>query len=134
MCGCVLSRRNVDLIMGLILKAPPTDCFSLCVSPGSLRTEGIKASDVLPVLKEKVAFVSGECHPLLSLNHQTLSPRQESEAVYCILELFEITSKSLRSYKPAVYQSASESGAELQGLRSQRILSKGVLLSCVKCS
>uniref|UniRef100_M3ZSB7 non-specific serine/threonine protein kinase n=1 Tax=Xiphophorus maculatus TaxID=8083 RepID=M3ZSB7_XIPMA len=29
------------------------------VSPGSLRTEGIKASDVLPVLKEKVAFVSG---------------------------------------------------------------------------
>ncbi|TWW80452.1 Kalirin, partial [Takifugu flavidus] len=26
---------------------------------GSLRTEGIKASDVLPVLKEKVAFVSG---------------------------------------------------------------------------
>lgn len=36
------------------------------LSPGSSRTEGIKASDVLPVLKEKVAFVSGEFPPLLS--------------------------------------------------------------------
>uniref|UniRef100_A0A3Q1H7E7 Kalirin RhoGEF kinase a n=1 Tax=Acanthochromis polyacanthus TaxID=80966 RepID=A0A3Q1H7E7_9TELE len=33
------------------------ETFSL--SAGSFRTEGIKASDVLPVLKEKVAFVSG---------------------------------------------------------------------------
>ncbi|MEQ2248994.1 hypothetical protein ILYODFUR_024840 [Ilyodon furcidens] len=33
---------------------------------GSLRTEGIKASDVLPVLKEKVAFVSGECLSMLT--------------------------------------------------------------------
>ncbi|XP_077393582.1 kalirin isoform X1 [Festucalex cinctus] len=35
---------------------PDTDAF---FKTGSLRTEGIKASDVLPVLKEKVAFVSG---------------------------------------------------------------------------
>ncbi|KAL7384475.1 hypothetical protein ABVT39_002968 [Epinephelus coioides] len=35
---------------------PDTDAF---YKTGSLRTEGIKASDVLPVLKEKVAFVSG---------------------------------------------------------------------------
>ncbi|XP_069388513.1 kalirin isoform X3 [Paralichthys olivaceus] len=35
---------------------PDTDAF---YKPGSLRTEGIRASDVLPVLKEKVAFVSG---------------------------------------------------------------------------
>lgn len=28
---------------------------------GSFRSEGIKASDVLPVLREKIAFVSGEC-------------------------------------------------------------------------
>uniref|UniRef100_A0AAQ4RSS0 Uncharacterized protein n=1 Tax=Gasterosteus aculeatus aculeatus TaxID=481459 RepID=A0AAQ4RSS0_GASAC len=48
--GCAVPLRNVDLIMGLL---------SLCLLPGSLRTEGIKASDVLPVLKEKVAFVSG---------------------------------------------------------------------------
>ncbi|TKS67661.1 Kalirin [Collichthys lucidus] len=38
---------------------PDTDAF---YKTGSLRTEGIKASDVLPVLKEKVAFVSGWCH------------------------------------------------------------------------
>ncbi|XP_041858726.1 kalirin isoform X2 [Melanotaenia boesemani] len=35
---------------------PDTDAF---YKTGSFRTEGIKASDVLPVLKEKVAFVSG---------------------------------------------------------------------------
>ncbi|XP_029348731.1 kalirin [Echeneis naucrates] len=35
---------------------PDTDAF---YRTGSFRTEGIKASDVLPVLKEKVAFVSG---------------------------------------------------------------------------
>ncbi|XP_024142533.1 kalirin isoform X2 [Oryzias melastigma] len=35
---------------------PDTDAF---YKTGSSRTEGIKASDVLPVLKEKVAFVSG---------------------------------------------------------------------------
>ncbi|XP_075870077.1 kalirin isoform X2 [Nelusetta ayraudi] len=35
---------------------PDTDAF---YRTGSLRTEGVKASDVLPVLKEKVAFVSG---------------------------------------------------------------------------
>uniref|UniRef100_A0A1A7XJ47 Rho guanine nucleotide exchange factor 25 n=1 Tax=Iconisemion striatum TaxID=60296 RepID=A0A1A7XJ47_9TELE len=35
---------------------PDTDAF---YKPGSFRNEGIKASDVLPVLKEKVAFVSG---------------------------------------------------------------------------
>ncbi|KAM4559204.1 kalirin isoform 1-T1 [Odontesthes bonariensis] len=35
---------------------PDTDAF---FKTGSLRTEGLKASDVLPVLKEKVAFVSG---------------------------------------------------------------------------
>lgn len=51
--------------MGLIRKAPLTDCFSLSLPPGSFRTEGIKASDVLSVLKEKVAFVSGECQSLL---------------------------------------------------------------------
>nr|KAF6477761.1 hypothetical protein HJG59_007057 [Molossus molossus] len=28
---------------------------------GSFRNDGLKASDVLPILKEKVAFVSGEC-------------------------------------------------------------------------
>uniref|UniRef100_A0A7N8XDI1 non-specific serine/threonine protein kinase n=1 Tax=Mastacembelus armatus TaxID=205130 RepID=A0A7N8XDI1_9TELE len=39
------------------LNAPPF--LPLCLSPGSFRTDGIKASDVLPVLKEKVAFVSG---------------------------------------------------------------------------
>ncbi|XP_008301358.1 kalirin-like, partial [Stegastes partitus] len=44
--------RNVDVITRL--KPRP------CLSAGSFRTEGIKASDVLPVLKEKVAFVSGE--------------------------------------------------------------------------
>uniref|UniRef100_A0A3Q2ZY59 Kalirin RhoGEF kinase a n=2 Tax=Kryptolebias marmoratus TaxID=37003 RepID=A0A3Q2ZY59_KRYMA len=35
---------------------PDTDAF---YKTGSFRTEGIKASDVLPMLKEKVAFVSG---------------------------------------------------------------------------
>ncbi|XP_026150975.1 kalirin isoform X4 [Mastacembelus armatus] len=35
---------------------PDTDAF---YKTGSFRTDGIKASDVLPVLKEKVAFVSG---------------------------------------------------------------------------
>ncbi|XP_062258384.1 kalirin isoform X2 [Platichthys flesus] len=35
---------------------PDTDAF---YKPGSFRNEGIRASDVLPVLKEKVAFVSG---------------------------------------------------------------------------
>lgn len=28
---------------------------------GSFRNDGLKAADVLPILKEKVAFVSGEC-------------------------------------------------------------------------
>ncbi|XP_072301119.1 kalirin isoform X3 [Eucyclogobius newberryi] len=35
---------------------PDTDAF---YKTGSLRTESLKASDVLPILKEKVAFVSG---------------------------------------------------------------------------
>ncbi len=35
--------------------------FSPLSFPGSFRSEGIKASDVLPVLREKIAFVSGEC-------------------------------------------------------------------------
>ncbi|KAL4823731.1 hypothetical protein H8958_007650 [Nasalis larvatus] len=33
--------------------------FSPVLGPGSFRNDGLKASDVLPILKEKVAFVSG---------------------------------------------------------------------------
>lgn len=55
------------------------DILSPCISPGPFRTEGIKASDVLPILKEKVAFVSGECQSvLLALNPQPSSLFQEN--------------------------------------------------------
>ncbi|XP_035770529.1 kalirin-like [Neolamprologus brichardi] len=58
---------------------PDTDAF---YKTGPFRTEGIKASDVLPILKEKVAFVSGgrdkRGGPILTFparsNHDRIKP------------------------------------------------------------
>lgn len=67
----VPSYRNVGLILGVMVKADSfLSASSSHCAAGSSRTEGIRASDVLPVLKEKVAFVSGECQSFQSGNHQ----------------------------------------------------------------
>lgn len=66
-CNYVLHlSRNVNLLMRLQkMKVDYLNLVLICLSsPGSFRNDGIKASDVLPVLKEKVAFVSGECVPV----------------------------------------------------------------------
>lgn len=70
-CVCVCAHMCVSQECwsdnGINTKSSTDSFFHLY--PGSLRTEGIKASDVLPVLKEKVAFVSGEHCSISYLNH-----------------------------------------------------------------
>lgn len=50
-----------------MLSSNVTSLF-LCFA-GSFRNDGLKAADVLPILKEKVAFVSGEHISLIPAAH-----------------------------------------------------------------
>lgn len=49
----------------------------LCVS-GFHRNEDMKAIDVLPILKEKVAFLSGQIHAILILHGSSADSKQST--------------------------------------------------------